>query len=93
MERRTSQTAERSGRPKVTSPQLDRRIIREVNHDPFITTNEIAINIGEPRLSSRTIRRRLEDIGQFKSRRAARKPWLREENRLKRLQWALAHAD
>jgi transposase len=79
------------GRPKKTTPREDTRIIREVKKDPFSTCKDIASNIGRPDVSSSTIRRRLIHVGGFKCRNAAKKPFLREVNRIKRLHWARDH--
>jgi hypothetical protein len=66
-------------------------IVREVKKDPFTTCKQIATNIGRPDLSSQTITRRLVPVGGFKCHLAAKKPFLSERNRVKRLQWARDH--
>jgi transposase len=81
----------RSGRPRKTSPGEDRLIVRQVQQDPFVSCKKILSNIQRPDLSKHTIRRRLIRVGNFKCRRAAKKPWLREPNRVKRLEWAQNH--
>lgn len=81
----------KTGRPKVTTPRADRAMLYEVQKDPFLSCKKIAANIGRPTLSVYTIRRRLSRLGGYKSYKAAKKPWLREINRVKRLAWARNH--
>jgi transposase len=79
------------GRPRKTTRREDSLIVRQVQGDPFTSCKKIQAQIGRPDLSTHTIRRRLIKVGKYKSRRAANKPWLREANRRKRLEWARAH--
>jgi IS30 family transposase len=90
-----------SGRPRKTSVQTDRLIIREMMKDPFITAKEIqnnlALNVdsddedgGVVDLCLETIRNRIKENGEFNSYWAARKPFISPENKLKRVEWCLA---
>lgn len=88
-----------SGRPRITTPTTDRLIIREVNRDPFATTTEIRETLatiiggeeGSPTLSYTSIRRRIRQSGEIGSYWAAKKPFITEENKKKRVEWGLAH--
>lgn len=93
LDRGTLTPKSKSGSPKKTSEREDTRIVREVRKDPFTTCKQIAINIGRPELSPETIRRRLHKVGKLKSHHAARKPFLRAQNRLHRLRWAREHVN
>ena len=81
----------RSGRPRKTTRREDKLMVRQVQINPFISCKDIKVQIQRPDVSIHTIRRRLIKVGKLKSRRAAKKPWLREVNRLRRLAWARAH--
>lgn len=83
----------KSGRPRKTTPRLDRTIIRIVTEDPFKSSNQVKAVLeaqGLENISARSIRRRLVDAKLF-SRRPAKKPLLSAKNRLARLEFAKAH--
>lgn len=76
------------GRPRKTSTTTDRLIVHAIKVDPFITSKQVVCdNPVLEGVSSRTIRRRINESGEFASYWASRKPFLREENRKKRLDW------
>ena len=60
------------GRPRKTSDRVDRFIIREVKKNPFSTSQEIAAKIPGRPLSDRSVRQRIGETSQFKSRFAPR---------------------
>lgn len=80
-----------SGRPKKLSPQTVRALGRAVTADRFITAQELQtefrLNGGENAVSSRTIRRAITDIRGYNSYWSAKKPYISEKNRQKRLLW------
>jgi DNA-binding Lrp family transcriptional regulator len=87
------QTIERktgSGRPRKTSPQTDRFIVRSVMANRFTSLADLKENPLLATLSDATVRRRITESGELKSYWAARKPFLRSINKRKRLAWCLA---
>ena len=92
-EKGTFERAPGSGRRRKTSPYQDRAMVREVRNNRFITIPEIKKLSPLAHVSMSTISRRIHKSGNFRSYWAARKPFLREENIQKRLQWARAHVD
>lgn len=86
--RGTTHNAPRSGRPKIATPRLSRRIIREVRKNRRLPLYEIAKQVS-PRLATRTIRRILAENG-YHRRRARRVPYLTLDHRKQRLVWAKA---
>lgn len=70
----------------------DRRLIcRLSGKDPFMSAGKIKFEIGRNDLSTKTIKRVLFKSGGLKTRMAAKKPYLRNTNRLNRLRWAREH--
>ena len=80
------------GRKKCTTPHDDRRLVRLSLQDRRRTSNDIrqSLNDSGVTLSSRTVRRRLCDVG-LRARVARKKPYLNIAQRKKRLTWAKAH--
>ena len=72
----------RSGRPKVTTAQTDRLIRRYVVKQPFAASSEVKADIGATgcKISTRTIRRRLQINFGLLSRKPALKPRLSTKN-------------
>lgn len=64
--------------------------MREVKKDPCISTHQIKENLNLDRISDDTISRRIHDAG-MQSYWAAKKPFISDSNRIKRLQWAMDH--
>lgn len=81
-----------SGRKRKTNERTNRHILREVQKNPFTTANEIKVNVQLDEISDRTICRRIHEHG-IQSYWAARKPYISEVNRRRRLQWAHDHID
>ena len=65
----------RSGRPKKTTNYYDRIVGRYVKYNPHTTSTEIAGKFPSD-LSTRTIRRRLQQSGQFRTLKPQKKPHL-----------------
>lgn len=83
----------RSGRPRKTTTAEDKHIVLISKRDRRLTGPEIAAQINESRdlpLSISTVKRRLREAGLF-GRVAVKKPLLRRQNKIKRLQWAKEH--
>lgn len=83
----------RTGRNRVTTSREDRKLIRESVKDRKKTSSELAAALTEETgksISARTARRRLVEAG-LKGCKARKKPWLSQENKKKRLDWALRH--
>lgn len=85
----------RSGRPRSTTKQEDLLIVTTSKRNRRKTAPEIRSEINITRnkpLSLTTVKRRLRDAGLF-GRVAVRKPLLRPQNKVKRLEWAKRHRD
>lgn len=83
----------RSGRPRVTTKQDDLFVTISSKRNRFHTARDIRANLLESReanVSISTIKRRLGESG-LKGCVAARKPLLRQQNKIKRLAWAKNH--
>lgn len=79
-----------SGRKRKTSEFDDRALVREVKRNRFITIEEIRQQDRFMGLSKRTISNRIREDGTFNSYWAARKPFISNNNRRKRLKWCHA---
>ena len=79
-----------SGRPRKTSRRDDVIIRRMAVKNPVITSNEIAAEVPYG-VSARTIRRRLLNDFKLSFRRPAKKPFLNDRQRHKRLQFCRRH--
>jgi hypothetical protein len=80
----------RSGRPQVTSDRDDRALQRLVGRMPFATSPILKQHwLPNKRLSTKTVRNRLESAG-LKSRRVIKRPLLVDRHRRTRLAWCLA---
>jgi transposase len=92
-ERGHLQSIKKSGRPKKTTPRLDRAILNISKNDPFLSSRRIGAQIEETMgviVTSRTIRNRLIEAQLF-GRRPAKKPLLSNKNRKARLAFAREH--
>ena len=78
-----------SGRPRKTTPRDDRHIRNTAIRDRRITSKRIRSSV-DLEVSDKTIRDRLRDSG-LKSHWSAKKPFVSETNRKKRLKWAKDH--
>ena len=85
-------TAERPGRPRVTTAKQDKRITKMAEKEHNITATQIQKNMEEHdvRISVETVRRRLRESG-GKFTNEISKPLLTEAHQKKRLQWAKKH--
>ena len=77
------------GRPRCISKREDALIVRSSKKDSFKSSSQIR-NENNINVSSRTIGRRLVDVGLL-FRRPARKPLISKKNQIKRLSFAKAH--
>lgn len=83
----------RTGRKRVTTARQDRQLIRESVKDRKKTSSQLAAALSEEAgkpISARTARRRLVAAG-LKGCKARKKPWLTQNNKKNRLDWALRH--
>lgn len=80
---------ETRGRPKKTTLNTDRLIIRTAKQEPFMTSSQIK-SIVDADISSRTIRRRLQDA-KLPARVARKIPYLSKKNIQQRKQFASNH--
>uniref|UniRef100_A0A7I5ECG5 Paired domain-containing protein n=1 Tax=Haemonchus contortus TaxID=6289 RepID=A0A7I5ECG5_HAECO len=82
-----------TGRPRITTPADDRKIVRASRQDPRRTSSDIMTEISTtvtPLPSQSTISRRLRDVG-LHARRPEKKPLVSPKNRRARLGWACRH--
>lgn len=78
----------RTGRPKVTTLGGDRRIIRRASNSA--SSSERIRSDLDLSCSSRTIRRRIKELGILKYRKMSRKPVLKAHEKARRVDWARA---
>jgi DDE superfamily endonuclease/Transposase len=78
-----------SGRPRKTTEVEDKKIIRYVRHNRFADSNDIREGLWLKLPSTRTIRRRITETGEFISYWVAKKPNINENNRKKRVEWCI----
>jgi transposase len=80
-----------SGRKRKTTEREDRSIMIYVKRHRFCTSRDIKAALALPSLSFRTICTRIKESGEFNSYWAARKPFINEQNRIKRVKWCREH--
>lgn len=83
----------RSGRPKITTIEEDRKIVLTSKRNRRKTAPEITAEMNEHRekpISVSTVKRRLQQAG-LHGRIAMKKPLLRKVNKQKRFKWAREH--
>lgn len=83
----------RIGRPRATSKVEDRHIITMSKRNRRLTAPQLRAELNKSRekeVSVSTVKLRLKE-GELHGRIAVRKPLLRKQNRVKRLQWARLH--
>jgi len=76
-----------SGRKRKTSPQFDRAACRMVLVDRFTTAADILKVLPAEGISKHTIYRRIREGTGFENYWAAKKPFISERNRLRRVEW------
>jgi transposase len=76
-----------SGRKRKTSPQYDRAACRMVLTDRFTTAADILKALPAEDVSKHTIYRRIREGTDFNNYWAAKKPFISERNRLRRVEW------
>ncbi|EGZ09801.1 hypothetical protein PHYSODRAFT_403262, partial [Phytophthora sojae] len=81
---------QRTGRPRRTNDRVDRRIVREVERNRFVSAAvvaaQVAKDIGQP-VSSTLVRERVRDTG-LHGRSARKKPYLSRRHRRLRAAYA-----
>lgn len=82
---------ETRGRSRKTTEEMDRRILREVKKNPFISSSQIQAEIGL-NISQRTIRRRLVEHN-FKSFSPRKVPLLKNRHLKERMKFAQDHIE
>jgi len=82
-----------SGRPRITSPSQDQKIIIDIKRNPRITAKEILKENPDIKASERTVIGRIHESGEFGNYFTLKKPLITEKNRIRRLKWARAHKD
>lgn len=85
----------RTGRPRLTTARVNRKILNILLKNRSVTATEIAALLKNEDgiiISAETVRRRIRESG-FKSRIPRRKPWISLKNRQKRLKWAKDHVN
>lgn len=86
---------ERSGRPRVTTKREDSLLVLNSKKNRKKPATVLTSELNDSRdsnVSLTTVKRRLRSAGLF-GRIAAKKPYLKPINQLKRLKWAKAHKD
>jgi hypothetical protein len=78
-------------KPRITSVQTNRLIVRTALKDPDISAGAIKAQLKLSDVSEETIRNRLRMEGGFKNRYAVQKPFLTEKHMDARLAWAREH--
>ena len=81
----------RCGRPKITTPTTDRRLVRMSLKDRRLSSRQLLIQLGA-NVSTKTISRRLRKAGLF-ARHPWKKPLLTVAMRKKRIAWARKYCD
>ncbi len=74
-----------SGRPRKTTKQEDRRIVRSVANNRRISSPQILEENGITNISDRTTRRRIKEDGKFQSYWATKTPWISPGSRKERV--------
>jgi len=83
--------ARRTGRPRITTPAMDRYIRQSHLRNRFLSASTTSRTLpGMRRISGQTVRNRLHDAG-LTARMPYRGPVLTSRHRQARLQWALTH--
>lgn len=83
----------RTGRKRITTGRQDRQLMRESLKNRKKTSSELAAELSveiTKSISARTIRRRLQEAG-LRGCKARKKPWLSDDNKKARYEWALKH--
>ena len=74
-----------SGRPRKTTKQEDRRIVRSVANNRRISSPQILEENGITNISDRTTRRRIKEDGKFQSYWETKTPWISPGSRKERV--------
>ena len=79
-----------SGRPKKLTETAGRNLLRRLSTDPFVALTDIVKEPAYSHVTSRTLSNYVNENSPFKTYWAARKPYIRDANVKKRLQWCEA---
>ena len=91
---RSKPKIETRGRKRKTSDTTDRNIVLQVKRSRFISASQVKQALPDGiTLSENTIRSRIKESGEFNSYWAARKPFITQANKLKRVAWAKEHVN
>lgn len=85
------ETRSKGGRPRLTSARTDNLIARAVRNDRFISARQIKQDLGLVDVSEQTIRNRIFEMCGYSSYWSVHKPFINEENRKKRLDFAIKY--
>lgn len=76
------------GPKRKTSPAMDRRIVRAIEIDGDQSIRQLQVDNDLMGVSTTTVRRRVLESGKYGSYYTVKKPFVNEQQRLRRLQWA-----
>jgi DDE superfamily endonuclease/Transposase len=86
-----------SGRPRITTPIQDERLVNHALHDikkrEYPSAETIQVESGLTDVSTRTVQRRLKESGKVTSVVPKKKPFLTQANIQNRLTWCYKHKD
>ena len=82
-----------SGKERKTSERENQMILRAVRRDRLITSKQIKRDLPGLRVSTQTIRRRINDCSEFRNAWQSKKPFVSEVNRVRRVAWCREHVD
>lgn len=80
-----------SGRPRCTTTTDDHKILLDVLRNRDITSEQLLKTNPQLLCSTKTVRRRITESGEFASYWKTMKPFISDKNRLKRVKWCRAH--
>ena len=91
--KRSQETSSMMDKPRIGGARKlslidERRILNAVRNNRCINAHQIKQELGIQNVHNTTICRTIRRSGEFKSRWAAKKPYITPANRLKRLRWA-----
>ena len=81
------------GAKRKSTPKEDMMMVRQLKQDNTTCSHKIKQDLGLDRISSRTVRRRLAESGEFENGWAETTPFISDKNRKYRLTWCYEHRD
>ena len=82
-----------SGRKRITTSFQDNQIVNEVKKQRSVSLDRIRRNLQLTHVSKKTISRRIHSESEFRSYWCCKKPFVSENNRIKRKEWCWKHRD